>query len=102
MILLVITEHISSFVDQLVGCCTRSCDRSCRCSSKHTKQLSQADYEETNTGIELLMDFKYATMLTVLFVTMLYGSGIPILYVVAAAFYFTSYWVEKFLMFRYY
>jgi hypothetical protein len=48
------------------------------------------------------MDFKYASMLTVLYVTMLYGSGIPILYVVAAAYYFTSYWVDKFLLFRYF
>lgn len=48
------------------------------------------------------MDFKYAAMLTVLYITMLYGSGIPILYVVAAAFYFTSYWVDKFLLLRYF
>jgi hypothetical protein len=48
------------------------------------------------------MDFKYAAMLTVLYITMLYGSGIPILYVIAASFYFTSYWVDKFFLFRYF
>lgn len=48
------------------------------------------------------MDLKYASMLTVVYVTMLYGSGIPILYVVAAAFFFTSYWVDKFLLFHYF
>ena len=52
--------------------------------------------------MEFLLNFKYAAMLTVLYVTMLYGSGIPILYVVATAFYFSSYWVDKFLLFRYF
>lgn len=86
----------------MLGCCRRAYDRGCRCSSKYTKSLSQADYEDTNTGLEFLLDFKYASMLTVLYVTMLYSSGIPILYVVATAFYFTSYWVDKFLLFRYF
>jgi len=102
MLLLVVTQHISSFVDQLLDCLKRALDRGCRCSAKHTKSLSQSDYEDTNTGLEFLMDFKYAAMLTVLYITMLYGSGIPILYVVAAAFYFSSYWVDKFLLFRYF
>lgn len=47
------------------------------------------------------MDFKYANLITVLYVTMLYGSGIPILYFVAAIF-FITYWVDKILIFYYY
>lgn len=48
------------------------------------------------------MDYKYSNMLTVLFVTMLYGSGIPILYPISAIFFFVTYWVDKVLIFYYY
>jgi len=48
------------------------------------------------------MDYRYCNMLTVLYVVMFYGSGIPILYPCAAAFYAVTYWCDKFLLFRYY
>jgi hypothetical protein len=64
--------------------------------------LSQLDYEEINTGGMFYIDLKYASILTVLYVTMLYGSGMPILYVVATVFYFTSYWVDKLLLFYFF
>ena len=34
-----------------------------------------------------------------MFVTMLYGSGMPILYLIAAISYFSQYWVDKYLIF---
>lgn len=64
--------------------------------------MSQLDYEEINTGGMFYLDLKYASILTVLYVTMLYGSGMPILYVVATVFYFTSYWVDKLLLFNFF
>jgi len=48
------------------------------------------------------LDYRYASMLTVVYVVMLYGSGIPILYLVAAVFFFVTYWVDKILFFNYY
>ncbi len=48
------------------------------------------------------MDYKYANLLTVLFVTMLYGSGIPILYPISVIFFLVTYWSDKLLIFNYY
>jgi len=48
------------------------------------------------------MNYKYANLLTIMWVTMFYGSGMPILYFVAALYYFATYWVDKILIFYYY
>lgn len=82
-----------------MACCTRCCDRKCRLDSRHTKQLAQEDYEALNTGPGPDMDYRYANMLVVTYVVMMYGSGIPILYLVAAVFFFATYWVDKILIF---
>jgi len=44
------------------------------------------------------MDYKYSSMLTIVCVTMMYGSGIPILYLITAVFFFVTFWVDKFLI----
>jgi hypothetical protein len=48
------------------------------------------------------MEYKYASLITVVLVTMMYGSGIPILYPISALFFFVTYWVDKILIFYYY
>lgn len=48
------------------------------------------------------MEYKYSTILTVLFVTMMYSSGMPILYAIACLFFLTNYWTEKVLFFYFY
>lgn len=35
-------------------------------------------------------------------IVMFYGSGIPILYPIGAAYYFVTYWADKCMLFRYY
>lgn len=41
-------------------------------------------------------------MVTVIYIVMFYGSGIPILYLIAAVYFFVTYWVEKIMILRYY
>lgn len=53
-------------------------------------------------GGEFMLEFRYANMLTILAVTFLYSGGMPILYPVAALFFFLTYWVDKYLLFNYY
>jgi len=55
-----------------------------------------------HTGPDPFMDYKYSNMMVVIYVVMLYGSGIPILYLVAAVFFFVTYWVDKELVFNHY
>ena len=48
------------------------------------------------------MDVKYAFMIAVVYVVMFYGSGMPILYFVAAVYFFATYWADKILVFTFY
>lgn len=48
------------------------------------------------------MDFRYANILVVTYVTMFYGSGVPILYLIAFTFFLVTYWVDKYLVWNYY
>jgi hypothetical protein len=45
---------------------------------------------------------RYGQMLNTIFVTMLFSPGLPLLWWTAAATFFVSYWVDKFLFCRYY
>jgi|LauGreDrversion4_2_1035121.scaffolds.fasta_scaffold90429_2 hypothetical protein len=54
------------------------------------------------TGPEFLINWRYCNNLTVIFVTMLYGSGMPFLYVFATVYFFLMYVTDKWLLFNYY
>lgn len=98
--LLVITNNVSNFVFALLGSFKRCLDRGCRCwGAWRTKKLTQEDYEKINTGDPVQWDYKFANLLTILFLTMLYGSGIPIMYIIAFVYFFVTYWVDKWLIF---
>lgn len=101
MVLLVISQPIFNILYEFYFSCIRCCDRGCRSSSRNTKQVTQADYEDINTYNEFEWDYRYCVNLTVMFVAMLYGSGMPILYLIAAIFYGAQYWVDKYLIFYY-
>ena len=49
-----------------------------------------------------MFEFRYSGMLTILAVTLLYSGGLPIMYPTAAVFFFITYWMEKFMLFRCY
>jgi len=48
------------------------------------------------------MEYRYSSMLQILMIVMFYGSGMPILYLVAACSYFVTFWCDKFLLFHCY
>ena len=53
-------------------------------------------------GTRVEFDNRYSNILVVTFVTMLYGTGMPILYFVAAAYFFVTYWTDKYLILTWY
>ena len=67
-----------------------------------TRQIIQNDYENVYLGIDLLLEFRYGNMLTILAFTFMYSSSIPLLYPIAMTFFMMTYWVDKFLIFRCY
>ena len=61
----------------------RLLDRGCSCNKYKTKKTSIQSYIDTYTGPYYLMHYKYSTLLNIVFVTFMYGLGIPILFPIA-------------------
>jgi hypothetical protein len=59
-------------------------------------------YVDLYSGPEYFIHFKYSGILNVAFVTMLYGLGIPLLFLVAAFTYFVLYSLERLLVAYFY
>lgn len=102
MILMLFTIHGANLA--FAGCCAlkRKHDRGFTSDEHRTKTLTQFDYEDMNTGIEFSIDYRYANLLTWLFVVMIYGTGMPILYPIGALNFFIGYWVDKYLLLNHY
>ena len=60
------------------------------------------DYEDKNTGAEFMFEFRYSSLLVVLSVAFLYSGGMPVMYPVAAGYFFLTYWMDKCLILRCY
>jgi hypothetical protein len=77
----------------------RQLDRGCSCSASSTKKTSIQQYADLYMGPVFFIHFKYSSMLNIVFVTFMYGFGMPILFPVAAASFFTLYMVEKCMLY---
>jgi len=96
----IVTYNLENILTALYQCCKRCCDRSCTCNFRKTKKITQMDYEDINASEELQMEDKYASSLVVVLLVMMYGPGIPILYVIAMVYFFVTYWIDKCLIIR--
>ncbi len=72
--------------------------RNPRCS----KPSSQRELNDWHTGPEFRAHYRYAQNLMTVFVTMLYGPGLPLLYPLAALSFAVYLWVDKYLLLRYF
>lgn len=61
-----------------------------------TRSTSLSKYKAIYGGPEYLVHFKYSEMLNIVFVTMLYGLGMPILFPISALALFMAYVSERF------
>ena len=52
-------------------------------------------YVDLYSGPEYFIHFKYSGILNVIFVTFMYGLGIPILFLLAALYFFNLYALER-------
>jgi hypothetical protein len=60
------------------------------------------DLIELYTGPEFMIDLRYAQVLNVTFVCMMYSSGMPILYILTSFTLLFLFWVDKFWLFMFY
>jgi hypothetical protein len=49
-----------------------------------TKKTGMAAYKDLYSGAEYVIHFKYAGVLNIVYITFMYGMGMPILFVLAA------------------
>jgi hypothetical protein len=71
-------------------------DRGCSRDKTKTRQKSQEAWQKLATGPEFMMDFRYSQILTTIFIAVMYGAGLPLLYFSTVVNLMLTYWVDKF------
>jgi hypothetical protein len=74
-------------------------DRGCSFKKGTTKQTSIQGYLNMYSGPIYYMHYKYSSIMTISFITFIYGFGMPILFPIAAVSFLVLYMVEKLLLF---
>lgn len=95
---MIVSGTAASFVWWLYKILRKCWDRGCTNDYKRTKKLTQEEYEDINKGGNISFEEKYSETLCVVFLTMMYGPGIPIMYVIAAIYFFVTFWVDKLMI----
>lgn len=98
----ILSPHLGAFMTYMWTLIRRCHDRSWSLNMRKTKQVIQEDYEDLYTGPEFLVQIRFAQLLSTIFVTMTYSSGLPILYLISVISIFFTYWVDKVLVLRYF
>ena len=62
----------------------------------------QSELEDLYTGPQISSSFVYAQIFTTMWSCLTFSSGMPILYPIAAVFYFVMFYVNKFLLLKYF
>jgi len=74
-------------------------DRGCKFSGKVTKTTSIQAYMTVYSGDVYFMHYKYSSIMTITFITFMFGFGMPILFPIAFGSFIVLYLVEKWLLF---
>lgn len=77
----------------------RCLDRGCKLKSENTKSTSIQGYISVYQGPIYFMHYKYSSILTIAYITFMYGFGMPVLFPIACASFVVLYVVEKFMLF---
>lgn len=75
----------------------RCFDRHCTCDYRRTRKVIQEDYEEVYTGSEFGIHIRYANVINVVFLVLLYSPGMPIVYLSLPVFFLVAFLSDKFL-----
>ena len=77
----------------------RCLDRGCKLKSETTKSTSIQGYISIYQGPLYFMHYKYSSILTIAYITFMYGFGMPVLFPIAGLSFLVLYVVEKFMLF---
>jgi hypothetical protein len=78
----------------------RCCDRRCKCDKRVTKKKTQSKWNQLYTGPDFMIDLRYSQILNVVFICLLYGSGLPLLFVSTFLNLNIIYWLDKFFLLK--
>lgn len=101
MILNIITPHIAPIISYLLTSIKRCFDRCCA-ANKISSKLTKNEFFALYVGPDFSMGSRYAQILSTIFVVIIFSSGIPFLYVCCFLFFVITYWVDKFMVLRFY
>lgn len=77
-------------------------DRGCCKDSTRSKQFFQSDYEKLYIGPEFALDVRLGQIVVFVWVTFMYSVGLPVLFAISALNFTIMYWVDKYLLLRFY
>lgn len=102
MILEIPIPHLFPLVLLIAIGSMRCIDRQCTCNRRKSKKLLQRDYENLYEGPEFTMDSRLAQIVAYFQVTFMYSHTLPLLFPIAAVNFAFMYWVDKWLVLRFY
>ena len=103
MIINVIMPVVESLIEILTKSLERCADRGCCPKTGYeTNKTGTWEYIELYAGIDHLFHYGYSTVLVTVFVTFMFGFGIPILFPIATCVIMVLYRVEKFSLYYFY
>ncbi len=101
MILNIFTPHANALISYFIALVKRCLD-SKFCVKKFTKKKSRKEFIDLYTGPQFNIGMRYSQILTTIFASLIYSSGIPLLYICCFFFFLITYWIDKFLVLRLY
>jgi hypothetical protein len=101
MILNIVTPHVSGYLAYLMNKISRCYDRCCS-KNKYSSYLTKEEYFELYVGPDFSVGERYAQILNTIFIAFTLSSGMPILYICTFLFLFLTYWIDKFMILRFY
>ena len=94
--------HVGVFIGSMKANLLRLYDRQWTTNKRKTRQIIQREYELLYTGPEFILQLRYSQILSQIFITLTFSPGLPILYLITFISFVISYWVDKFLILRYF
>ena len=98
MIINSIMPYVSLVLAFIVPEVKRKYDRSFGSNIYSTKQTTFASYKELYSGSDYCIHFKYSGILNIMFITMMYGVGMPILFPIAMFNFLNQYLCERIII----
>ena len=80
----------------------RFMDKGFHCDSKHSKCKSIQQYVDLYSGPEFQLHYRFSALLNVVFVTLLYGTGMPLLFIFAVLTFLGTNIMDRILLAKFY